>query len=71
MYGIGIVSGMLVRSMCCGGMVVSVSGQSAGRGQTRSEGGAGDKVASKVFQLASCMLEDQVGGPYAWDGRYC
>lgn len=30
--------------------------------RTRSEGGAGDKVASKVLQLASCMLEDQVGG---------
>jgi hypothetical protein len=29
--------------------------------RTRSEGGAGDKVASKVLQLASCMLEDQVG----------
>lgn len=28
---------------------------SAGAGQ------AGDKVASKVLQLASCMLEDQVG----------
>lgn len=42
-----------------------------GEAKTRSEGGAGDKVASKVFQLASCMLEDQVSGPYAWDGRYC
>lgn len=27
----------------------------------RSEGGAADKVAGKVLQLASCMLEDQVG----------
>lgn len=33
--------------------------------RTRSEGGAGDKVASKVLQLASCMLEDQVGGHYS------
>jgi hypothetical protein len=33
--------------------------------RTRSEGGAGDKVASKVLQLASCMLEDQVGGQYS------
>jgi hypothetical protein len=29
--------------------------------RSRSEGGAGDKVAGKVLQLASCMLEDQVG----------
>lgn len=31
----------------------------------RSEGGAADKVAGKVLQLASCMLEDQVGGQAA------
>jgi hypothetical protein len=29
--------------------------------RSRSDGGAGDKVAGKVLQLASCMLEDQVG----------
>lgn len=29
--------------------------------RARSEGGAADKVAGKVLQLASCMLEDQVG----------
>lgn len=28
--------------------------------RSRSEGGAADKVAVKVLQLASCMLEDQV-----------
>lgn len=28
--------------------------------RSRSEGGAADKVAGKVLQLASCMLEDQV-----------
>jgi hypothetical protein len=29
--------------------------------RSRSEGGAGDQVAGKVLQLASCMLEGQVG----------
>lgn len=29
--------------------------------RSRSEGVASDKVAGKVLQLASCMLEDQVG----------
>lgn len=30
--------------------------------RSRSEGGLGDKIASKVLQLASCMLEGQVSG---------
>jgi hypothetical protein len=29
--------------------------------RSRSEGGGGDQVAGKVLQLASCMLEGQVG----------